>query len=259
MSNGSYSFKKHKNMIQRVVKVGAALESFVMILEIGFVTVLAVTMVAVWKGILSGNFRKSLIRRKPLLLPSLVFTITIILATTYVPYPMSTYHGTNQIQGTTPFSGTYRVYEPVVYDSAVQIRVTSGLDPNERLEIEAYFSQDGILVGSLVVNLVDSDIDAYGGATRSIVLAPGLYHISINATYFLDDVPQENHYVSFLVHQPVPSINIPELTDWRTFRFFLEFGCFFLVIAGVCIGGESDRGKQKGPDEESVNPVWSID
>jgi hypothetical protein len=247
------------SMTQKVLKIGAALESFVMLLQIGFIITLAVMMIAVWSGFLSGNFKRSTIRRRPLLLPSLVFTITIIASMIYVPYPMSTYHGTNQLLGTTPFTGTYRVYEPGIYDAGVQIRISTSLDPNERLEFEADFVQNSIVAGSLVVNLVDSDIDAYGGATRNIILAPGVYHTTINCTYFLDNVPQENHYVSFLIHQPVPSINIPELTDWSAFRFFLEVGCFFLMIAGICIGRDRDRGQQKGANQGNVNPVWSID
>ena len=246
-------------MAQRVLKIGAALESFVMLLQIGFIITLAVMIIAVWSGILSGNFKRSIIQRRPLLVPSLVFTITIIAAMIYVPYPMSTYHGTNQLLGTTPFTGTYRVYEPGIYDAAVQIRISTNLDPNERLELEADFFQNNIVVGSLVVNLVDSDIDAYGSATRNILLPPGVYHITINATYFLDDVPQENHYISFLIHQPVPSINIPELTDWSTFRFFLEVGCFILVIAGICIGGDRGKKQQKRTSQGNVNPGWNID
>lgn len=246
-------------MAQKVPKIGAALESIVMILQIGFIITLAVMIIAVWRGVLSGDFKRSIIRRRPLLVPSLVFTITIIAAMIYVPYPMSTYHGTNQLLGSTPFTGTYRVYEPGIYDAAVQLRISTSLDPNERLELEADFLQNNIVVGSLVVNLVDSDIDAYGSATRNIILAPGVYHITINSIYFIDDVPQENHYVNFLIHQPVPSVNIPELTDWSTFRFFLEVGCFILLITGLCIGGDRGRRQQKRANQGNVNPGWSID
>jgi len=246
-------------MAQRVVEIGAALESFIMLLEIGFATTLVVMMIAVWREILSGNFRKSIIRRRPLLLPSLVFTITILLAALCVPYPMSTYHGANQLQGVTPYSGTYRVYEPIIYDAAVQIRITTSLNPNERLEVVANFWQDDTIVGSLFMNLVADDIDTDGGTVRTMSLSPGFYHVTMNCTYFLDNVQQENDLVIFSIYQPVSSINIPELTDWSTFRFFLEIGCFFLVIAGICVVSESGRTRQKGGAQDDVNPIWSID
>jgi hypothetical protein len=177
----------------------------------------------------------------------------------YAPYPMSTYHGNNQLQGDTPYSGTYRVYEPGVYDAAVQIRVIASLEPNERLEVSGNFSHDEVAAGSIFMNLVDDDLDMYGGATQTISLGSGLYNVTINGIYYLDDVPQEDRYVNFFLHQPIPSILIPELTDWSTFRFFLEAGCFFLVLAGLCIGEKGEKDKLPGENHSDVSPLWDID
>jgi hypothetical protein len=242
-----------------VPAIGAALDSLILLLGISSITTVLVMALAIWRGILSGNLKKSFIRRRPLFVPSLVFTISLIVAMIYVPHPMAEYHGTNQINRYSPYTGTFRVYEPGVYEEDVQVRIARNLFSNERLEVFATFSQNEIIVRTLFMNITDDDFDMYGGVTYSISLNPGRYNLIINGTLFVDGIPDNIAYIDFVVNQPVTSSFINELTVWSSIRFVLGFGMFFLLLAGVCIGGDNRRRRQRQGNQQGVKPIWSID
>jgi len=72
--------------------------------------------------------------------------------------------------------------------------------------------------------------------TRSINLAPGLYDVTVNSTYFLNGVEQDEAYYDVLINQPVTSSFIPEIASWSGYQFILTIGCLFLILGGICIG-----------------------
>jgi hypothetical protein len=220
--------------------MGAALDSLILLLLISLVTTVAAVAIWVWRGVLSGNLRKGILWRKPLLLPSLIFAITLFVAMVYVPHPMAAYHGPNQINRHLPHEGTFRMYEPGSYEEVVQLRIVTSLMSNERLWVNFSFSQNGGMVWTLIIDVIDTDFDMNGGVTRTLALPAGLFDVDINGILYVDDNP-EQAYVSFLVNQAATSEFIGELTQWSTLRFVLGFGCFFLLMAGVCI----DRGDPK--------------
>ncbi|MFW9927455.1 MAG: hypothetical protein ACFFDM_11940, partial [Candidatus Thorarchaeota archaeon] len=84
--------------LRRYSKVGAAFDSLMLLLGIGTINIIIIMTLAILRGVLSGNLKTSFIRRRPLLVPSLVFTFTIIIGMTSLPIPMSAYHGINQLQ-----------------------------------------------------------------------------------------------------------------------------------------------------------------
>ncbi len=208
---------------------------------------------AIWRGMLAGNLKTSLIRRKPLLVPSLVFTITIIIVIAYIPIPMSVYHGTNDLQYSEFTYSRFRVYESGAYEAETLVRVSRIVEPEDRIEIYTYFSQNETVIGTLFINITNDDLDVYGGVTRSISLEPGLYDVSINATFFDDGVEQEEFYIGILVNQPVTSSFIPEITSWGTYQFVLSIVCLFLVLGGICIGRE-DRTRKSEDDIDQEPP-----
>jgi hypothetical protein len=129
-----------------VTRIGAALDSLSIVLLIALATTAAIMAIAVWRGVLSGHLRKSMSWRKPLFLPSIVFTITLFVAMIYAPYPMKAYYGPNQISNHGPYQGAFRVYEAGAYDADVLIRIIDSLASNERLEVNVTFSQDGNII-----------------------------------------------------------------------------------------------------------------
>ena len=230
--------------------IGAALDSLILLLEIAIVMTIVAIALVIWRGLLSGHLRKSIFWRKPLLLPSLVFVITLFVAMTYVQHPMSAYHGSNQLNSTTPYSGSFRVYGPEAYESNVQIRVARSLEPSERMEINATFSLEGENAGSTFMNITEEDLDFNGGVTRRISLAPGLYHLEVNLAFFDEGGQQDGFYVRFLANQAVNSEFVPELVQWSTYRFTLFFVCFFFVLGGICIDRGDPRKERKWDDKK---------
>ena len=233
--------------------MGAAFDSLLMLLGTGVIVTIVVMALAIWRSALAGNLRTSFIRRKPLLIPSLVFTITIIITATYLPIPMSVYHGPNDSQYSQFTARSFRVYEEGAYEADTLVRVSLNIEPDDWCEIYTYFSQNETVIGTLLINMTLDDLDAYGGVTRSISLEPGLYDLSVNATYFNDGVEQELDYVQPLINQPVTSLFIPEITDWNTYRFIFGFVSFFLVLGGICIGRE-DRTRRSEEDIDQEPP-----
>ena len=235
---------------RRVSAIGAAIDSLILILEIAVIMTIVVMALVIWRGVLSGNLRKGTFWRKPLLLPALVFSITLIVAMIYVPHPMSAYNGTNQINNHAPYSGTFRVYDPGAYETEVQVRIDAGLFSNERLEVHVEFSQDDVIVGSLFLNLTEDDFDMDGGVTSSIIVSPGRYDLIINGTHYIDDDSQVVEFLDFYVNQAPTSIFINELVVWSTIRFVIGFGCFFLVLGGVCIDRGDARKERRWGDKK---------
>ena len=166
---------------------------------------------------------------------------------------MSVYHGPNDIQYSQFTARSFRVYEEGAYEADTLVRVSLNIEPDDWCEIYTYFSQNETVIGTLLINMTLDDLDAYGGVTKSISLEPGLYDLSVNATYFNDGVEQELDYVQPLINQPVTSLFIPEITDWNTYRFIFGFVSFFLVLGGICIGRE-DRTRRSEEDIDQEPP-----
>ncbi|MHA2119137.1 MAG: hypothetical protein ACW98J_09465 [Candidatus Thorarchaeota archaeon] len=241
---------------RRVTTIGAALDSLVLVLEIASIATIIVLGFAVWKGILSGNLKKSTIWKRPLLVPSLVFTITIIVAMTSIPTPISAYQGTNQVQDDFDLSTTFRVHEAVAYEAEIQVRVTRGLEPNQHVEVFANFSQDGVLIESLFINVTEDVFDQFGGVTRSVVVEPGLYTVTVNNTLYEDDIPQGQDYIHILVNQPVLSSFIHELTTWSSLQFLIGICCFILFLGGVCIRKGDDRRRRESRESPKDREIY---
>lgn len=218
--------------------MGAALDSFVILLETGGIVTAIVIALALWRSVLGGNFKTSLIRRKPLLVPSIVFIITILVVSATMPLPMSVYQGPNQIRDEETMSAQFQVFEAEVYESDIEFRVSRQMASFERVEAYANFSQEGLVVRSLFINMTSDSLDENYGVTLSISLDPGLYHVNVITNFYFNDILQDSAHVSILVHQPVTLAFIPELTEWGTIQFILGFLFLFLFLGGLCIGRE---------------------
>ena len=228
--------------------MGAAFDTLLLLLGTGVSVTIAVMALAIWRSVLAGNLKKSFIKRKPLLVPSFVFVITIIVVSTSLPTPMSVYHGTNQLQHSIFTDNRFRVYEEGAYEADTLVRVTMNVEPEDWLEVYTYFSQEGTVIGSLFTNVTNDMLDSDQRVTRNISLEPGLYDVTVNASFFDNGVEQEEFYMQILVNQPVTSSFIPEIISWSTYRFVLGIVCTFLVLGGICIGRE-DRTRRS---EENV-------
>ncbi|MFW9982804.1 MAG: hypothetical protein ACFFE3_12930, partial [Candidatus Thorarchaeota archaeon] len=166
-----------------------------------------------------------------------------------LPIPMSAYHGINQLQYNEFGAQNFRVYEAGAYDTNTLVRVAMNIEATDRLEIYTYFSQNSTVIDFLFINITENILDEYGGITRSLVLEPGRYEISVNATLFLDGIEQDETYPTILINQPAAASFLPEITTWSSFSFILSIACIFLIIGGLCIGRE----ERKRRSEEKID------
>jgi len=230
--------------------MGAAFDTLMLLLTYSSLAVVIVMILAIWRSVLVGNLKTTILRRKPLLVPSLVFIIATLVVSTYVPLPMSVYHGPHQRDVNFPSEGRFTVYETTAYDDA-QLRIRKNLDLDERVEFFANFSQNGVLVQGLGLNITFYDIDADYFVHLTLSLEPGLYDFEITYTFYLSDVIQDDEYVDVLLYQPIKLSFLPEVTDWASYQFILGFGLVFLFIGGVFIGREKkSRQREEFVDEE---------
>jgi hypothetical protein len=233
------------------LKIGAAFDSLILVLGLAAIMTISVMALAIWRGVLSGNLKTSFILRKPLVVPSLVFTFTIIITMTTIPIPMSAYHGINQLLYSDYSYSSFRVYEAGVYDADTLVRVARNVEPDDWIEIYAYFSQEETVIGTLFINMTEDILDTYGGVTRTINLEPGWYEVSTNVTFFDNGVEQEEYYLDILINQPVVSSFLPEITSWSSFLVILGIVCVFLILGGLCIGREGrTRRSEEDVDQE---------
>ncbi|MHA2352218.1 MAG: hypothetical protein ACXABX_03775, partial [Candidatus Thorarchaeota archaeon] len=148
---------------------------------------------------------------------------------------------------------SFRVYEAGVYDADTLVRVARNVEPDDWIEIYAYFSQEETVIGTLFINMTEDILDTYGGVTRTINLEPGWYEVSTNVTFFDNGVEQEEYYLDILINQPVVSSFLPEITSWSSFQVILGIVCVFLILGGLCIGRE-DRTRRSEEDVDQEPP-----
>jgi hypothetical protein len=160
---------------------------------------------------------------------------------------MSVYHGGNQRNGSESFSGRFTIYEPVAYESDLQLRISRSLEANDRIEVYANFSQEEVVIVSLLFNITQGDLDENHGFTQSVGLEPGMYDVVVGNTYYVVDALQGSTYMSILLHQPVDSSFLPEVVAWSSYQFILGFCLLFLFLGGLCIGRED---KKRRSEEE---------
>jgi hypothetical protein len=166
---------------------------------------------------------------------------------TYAPLPMSAYKGSNHRSDYQTMSVEFQMYEPGVYESYVEIRISENLESNGRIEVFTNFSQGDVAIESIFINMTPEVLDANHGLERSINLEPGLYNVSVITVYYLDGILQDPSYPHILLNQPIDSAFIPEITDWSTYQVILGFCCFFLFLGGFCIGREEKTRRSREP------------
>lgn len=203
----------------------------------------------VWGRALKGNLKTSILRKKPLLVPSLVFVITTLVVSAYVPLPMSVYHGSHQQDVNFLGEGRFAVYETIAYDNA-RIRIRRSLEVDERVEFFANFSQDGEVIQYLAVNITYNDLDENYMVNEILSLEPGLYDFEMTYTFYKSDVIQSDEYVDILLYQPINSSFLPEVIDWASYQFILGFGLLFFFLVGLIIGRERKSRKSEEPVDQ---------
>jgi hypothetical protein len=208
------------------------------VLGYGFVVTLVVMVFAILLITRRGDLRTSLILKKPLLVPAIAFIVTILIVMAAVPLPMSVYHGANQRQTYESYSGRFQVYDSIAYEEDLHLQLSSNdLNAEEWIGVYANFSQEGVVVLSLFANLSDSSLEN-NTLTRDISLNPGVYDVEIDNMLFAGGNPDEPTFIGIILYQSLELSFLPQITEWSSYQLLLGFGSLFLLLGGICIGGE---------------------
>ncbi|MGY5875184.1 MAG: hypothetical protein RTU30_05520 [Candidatus Thorarchaeota archaeon] len=223
---------------------GIASDSFVMIIGYaGFIAII-VTLIAVSKQKLSDSEKPGLVRRKPLLIPSLAFVIVAVLVMQLGVVPISAYRGLNEKNVSFRNSETTNlsIYDGEPYLDSITIKVVRYLEPTESMIIHFRAFQDNTLIQSADLNLFPAAGDVAAEIEENIDLDPGSYVVNLSYSLYRDNVLQEaDIWGQISIFQRLNPEFALELNTWANYQFVLIVGSIFLLLGGICIGKEERK------------------
>jgi hypothetical protein len=232
--------------------MGAALDSFILILSIAGPIALLALIWSLVTRLMSKPKDRGFLQRFPVLLPAVLFIISVIIISQIGILPMSQYKGTNYLN-TNVTSGEilrFNIYEPtIVYSEDIQLIMGIYLIPGESINITAFFYLEGHLEETINTTLTASGTEDMITEERVLDLSPGMYLVQVNNTFFDHGVPDDMpHWLHVTLSQHVDSSFVYEIVSWSSVQFGLNVGCFFLILGGFCIGGPS-KSRYTGEEE----------
>ena len=230
VSNGFITQSGHATL-------GAATDSLLMVLSFAG----AVALIALIVGIFVGTNRKStqdvvehgFLRKKPLLVPSIVFVLSLVIVIALVPHPMAAYYGPNEmeIRYYEEDPSMFRIYDSTAYQRAVSIHVLCFLYPNEESTVRVTFSQNNTEVQTTNIEVPSNPQSETVTRTVAIQMEPGIYEVEVRGSDFF----------SVTLTQPLISGFITEVTAWESYIMFMTVGSFFFILLGACFGREEKK------------------
>lgn len=221
--------------------MGAAFDSLVLVIGItGPITLLALVWTLVTRAMRTPRNR-GFLQRFPVLLPAVLFIISVIIINQIGILPMAQYKGSNYLNTSAASGNTFRfnVYEPNdAYSDGVQLLMGVFFLPGESMNISVRFYLENQIKETINSSLTATGTEGLVTKEQSVVLAPGSYIVQVNYTFFDQGIPDGmSHWLDVTLSQPIKSVFVPEIVSWSSMQFGLGVGCFFLFLGGFCIGG----------------------
>ncbi|MDF1539770.1 MAG: hypothetical protein P1Q69_12790 [Candidatus Thorarchaeota archaeon] len=233
---------------------GAAYDSLVTVLVISA----TVTLMALVLGIVLGSREEGqepgFFRRKPLILPSFAFVITMILVIGLYPIPMAQYHGLNEVQMHFNASDTanFSTYDGIAYQSAIVIHALTYLESGESVVVQVEIKQESTVIATATIDLNGTSLGSMTDEEIQVQLQPGQYEIEISYLQFNYGTPvSDSKWISVVLSQPLASGFFDEVLEWEMYMFFIIAGSFFFILIGLCAAREDKkRFSQEKIDQE---------
>ena len=212
--------------------MGIAMDSLRLVLLISGVVAFMVFIFAMARESHNESQKPGLVRRKPLLIPSIAFVITALLVITLFPIPMAQYHGLHENRFYLYQEDTinFRVYDGEIYSHEIIIYASHFLDEGQSLQIDIQVYLDDELEYGDSLILVGPSSGGMASGQAHIALDPDYYRIELD--------PAGLETISCVVSQPLASGMLPEILVWESYMFLMMVGSFFLLLGGICIGQE---------------------
>ena len=230
--------------------MGVALDSFLMAIEIaGSLSVIALVWSLFTRQRTQAR-KRGVFQRLPVLLPAVIFVISLVIVGQLGILPIAQYKGVNALNESVTSGEIIRfnVYESdIVYSENVEMTVKLILLPDESINNTIEFYIEDSLVETIHINLTSAGLEGWVTEQRVLVLDPGHYILRVNNTFYEHGIPDEMlHWIDFTLSQPMKSSFIGETVTWSSIQFVVNIGCFFFILGGFCIG---DSGKRRYFDE----------
>jgi hypothetical protein len=237
------------------VASGAASESiFTVLLTSGIVAIMAIVMGLVLES-KSESAEHGLARRKPLLIPSIAFTISAILVISMVPIPMSQFQGYNETRFVLDEDQTisFRVHDSDAYSQALTLMATTYLETDESIEVYLRIYQNDALVQSAALPLPSPFVDEMVVDELEISIQPGVFTANLSYAY-TGSLPSSvsDRWIRVTLSQPLAPGFLSEVITWDGYRFILGVGSFFFILGGICVGRE--KKKRRGLETVDQEP-----
>ncbi|MHA1577454.1 MAG: hypothetical protein ACTSU3_08850 [Candidatus Thorarchaeota archaeon] len=216
---------------------GAASESLSIVLTITSIITLMVLVAVIVFGTNDDAPEEDFLRRKPLLVPSFVFVITLVLVIGLAPHPMAQYYGPNEVQRyfNESADANFRVHDDgIAYQNRILIYVSEFLEPDEADIIEVAFYQNDTLVTSVSMVINGTPLSNHASGELIVELEPGWYQVRINAVRTVT-------WKTLTISQRLTSGFFDEVLDWETYTFILSVISFFFILSGLCIAREDKK------------------
>ncbi|MGQ4912309.1 MAG: hypothetical protein ACP6KW_09095 [Candidatus Thorarchaeota archaeon] len=224
--------------------MGLALTSMEIILQYaGTVTLSTLVVILLWRRRTERD-RRNAIQRFPLIVPAILFIVTSLLVFSYVPLPITRYHGPNQVSqgGQEDFSMTFTVYDlQSIYTDETILRTSASLSQDEYINVVCRFYANDTLITTQVLDLNATSVPSTIEEERTLNLDPGTYNVVVNWTLYVDNEPVEYGYLTVLLSQTTQPAFAQELVEWSTYQFLMNGLFFVLFIGGLCLGTSAPR------------------
>ncbi len=234
---------------------GAASDSLVTVLVISGTVTLMALVFGIVLGSMGDGQEHGFFRKKPLILPSFAFVISVVLVISLYPIPMAQYHGLNEVQLEYYNADTtnLRVYDGIAYQSSVDILAVCPLEAGESTVFHLDFKQNDTIVESIsiVVNATSPSQGNQATGETFVQIQPGLYEVEISYTS-----PTVGYY-TVTVTQRLASGFFDEVLEWDTYTFMLTVVSFFFILGGICVAREDrTRISQEEIDQEPPRDAY---
>ena len=231
--------------------MGAALDSFVMILGSAGVVSLVLLAFCLITRYQNKSQKKPVYQRLPLLLPAIGFVITVMLITSVGITPMAQYKGENShgISFESGDNNSFTLLDSQFYTHSLEVEGIYFLNTNQSIYIEILISLDGVIVETFAHNIPFSSMETPRIITDTTSLAPGKYDIRADFTRYEGGQPivAWSSSVFLVFTQPRSEGYIEELIDWTSFQFTINILCIALFLGGLCVGTSQKRDGRSEP------------
>ncbi len=209
-----------------------------------------------------------IIRRKPLIVPALIFLLAVaIVPRQRIGPPPDLMYNYVAHDYTISFATDFQMYNMEPYLSRARVTYTYQMETEEFIECNVLVYQNGSVVANVTTTMYKLDGYQLESFHSIFDLSYGNYRLYFTQTiYTLDGLPSTRHHTVHLIFEQMQDLQwVDESILWDQYILFLLAGGFVLVILGIYVTDhnednevERERYERKKRGERNY-PYWRAD